>query len=294
MLNAIIGQKKKNPVCPIETNVKGKLALITGATSGIGKETARGLLKRGVRTILSARNETKLNELVNEFQAEGITKEMLYTVTFDLGDLKSLDTLESQLEKQIKNEKIEILIENAGVWPKNFETTKQNFEIAFGTNVLGHFALRKILQKKFLSNTAKVVIVTGDIYILEKECTGELKYSGPIGGIKAYCQSKLGNIWIGLELQRRFPDLNVTIVHPGVIATNLGDSGELGMKFKSLFMLSPIEGSQTSLYCATQNTIKGGYYHNTFGLSSFLVGDPAIKMRDANLLWEKLEKILEN
>lgn len=283
----ILNQRQTLQRCPMETDVRGKVAFITGATNGIGKETALGLLNRGIKTILSGRSETKLNQLVQEFTAKGIDPELMETLVIDLADLRSLD----QISSKIKFAPIDILIENAGIWPQKYHQTKQGFEIAFGTNVFGHFFLRNELQKSLLSPNAKIIILTGDIYIMESESKTDLMYYGPYGGMKAYCQSKLGNVWVGLELQRRFPNYHVNIVHPGVIATSLGSSGEIGKKIKSLFLLSPEEGAQTSLFCATQTTVSGGYYHNTQGLSHFSTKDPASNMEKAKEYWDKLEAL---
>jgi NAD(P)-dependent dehydrogenase (short-subunit alcohol dehydrogenase family) len=151
----------------METDLKGKIALITGSTGGIGKETARGLLERGIKTILTARDPKKLEELKKDFLKGGIPEDLLLGICLDLSDLDTLKNISEKLSYLLKGEKISILIENAGVWPTSYSTTKQGYEIAFGTNVLGHFVLRKnLLLSNILSSNARIVILTGDIYIL--------------------------------------------------------------------------------------------------------------------------------
>jgi len=95
--------------------------------------------------------------------------------------------------------------------------------------------------------------------------------------MKAYCQSKLGNIWVARELQKRYSEFEVCIVHPGVISSGLGGAGRIGKFFKSLIMLDTKQGSQMSLFCTTQKDIsKGMYYHNAIGIAEYPEGDPAI------------------
>jgi len=290
---AMVGQLSNRITCPMETDLKGKIALITGSTGGIGKETARGLLLRGIKTILTARDPKKLGELKNDFLRDGIPEDLLLGICLDLSDLDTLKNISEKLSYLLKGEKISILIENAGVWPTSYSTTKQGYEIAFGTNVLGHFVLRKnLLLSNILSSNARIVILTGDIYILEKDSLWDLKYSSPFGGVKAYCQSKLGNIWVASELQKKYPELTVSIVHPGVISSGLGGAGRIGKFFKSFIMLDTKQGSQMSLYCATQNDIqKGMYYHNAIGPAEFPEGDPALQEDKAKEYFERLDSL---
>ncbi|NBU97476.1 MAG: SDR family NAD(P)-dependent oxidoreductase [Spirochaetia bacterium] len=273
--------------------MKGKFALITGSTGGIGKDTAHGLLERGIKTILVAREPKKLETLKNELIQSGIAEDLIFGICLDLSDLNTLSSISSALSQILKDEKISILIENAGIWPTQFDTTKQGYEIAFGTNVLGHFVLRKkLFESDLLSSEARIVILTGDIYILEKNSTWDLKYNSSLGGVKAYCQSKLGNIWVARELQKRYPDLSVTIVHPGVISSGLGGAGSIGKFFKSFFMLDTTQGSQMSLFCATQKEVsKGMYYHNAVGLAEFPEGDPALDEDKASKYYDRLNSL---
>ncbi len=291
---AMVSQEAKTIVCPETSPFVSQTALVTGATNGIGKEIARGLLTRGIRTILLGRSEDKLTEVEKEFISNGIKKELILRFKADLSDLDSLKNREKEINTILGGNKISILVENAGVWPVKYEETKQNFEIAFGTNVLGHQVLRNLLTKNFLSKNPRIVITTGDIYILKKKATKDLTYSGYYGGMKAYCQSKLGNIWIAKELQNQNPNYTVCIVHPGVVSSGLVESGKIGKYFKSKIMLDPKRGAQTSLYVATQPDVKkGGYYHNCLGLCEFPEGDPANNISEAKDFWNLTEEIAQ-
>jgi NAD(P)-dependent dehydrogenase (short-subunit alcohol dehydrogenase family) len=188
---------------------------------------------------------------------------------------------------------VDVLVENAGPWPQRYAQTRQGYEIAFGVNVLAHFVLRRELAAAGVLRSGRVVMLTGDIYILASMCTPDFRWSGPVGGVRAYCRSKLGNLWIGAELARRSPGLEVAVVHPGVVATNLGgDAGALGNRLKRRIMISPELGAQMPLFCATQPGLEsGGYWHNAHGRMRLAANDPARDTASAGKLWEICEAL---
>jgi hypothetical protein len=214
-------------------------------------------------------------------------------VAMDLEDLESVRLAAREIETIAAGRRIGLLVENAGVWPSRPRLSRQGHEIAFGVNVLAHFALRQELARAGLLDEARVVVLTGDIYILEHACTPDYRWSGRAGGMRAYCRSKLGNLWIARELLRRQPRLSVYVAHPGVVATNLGgDVGALGSRVKGWIMLSPEQGAQMPLVCATQGgLVNGGYYHNVHGLMRLHASDPARDARAAAALWELCESL---
>ena len=160
-------------------------------------------------------------------------------------------------------------------------------------NLLAHFVLRRELERRRRLDAARIVVLTGDIYILESDCTADYRWRGPVGGMRAYCRSKLGNLWIAAELARRSPELDVAVVHPGVVATNLGgEMGALGRRFKQLFMISPELGAQLPLVCATQPGLEsGGYWHNAHGRMRLAADDPARDTAAAARLWSVCEQL---
>jgi hypothetical protein len=188
---------------------------------------------------------------------------------------------------------VEVLVENAGIWPRRYAQTRQGHEIAFGVNVLAHFALRRALAAAGALDAARVVVLTGDIYIFASACTPDLRWSGSLGGMRAYCRSKLGNLWIAAELLKRSPGLEVRVAHPGVVATNLGgDAGALGNRLKRRFMISPEQGAQMPLICATQPDLEnGGYWHNVHGRMLLSPDDPAHDAAAAAKLGETCEAL---
>lgn len=288
MYACMAGQKQKVEMCPDLPRLDGKVALITGATSGIGQETARGLLQRGAHVIMLCRNIEKAEVTRQQFLADGFDAAAMQIFQADLADLNSIARILPAVAKHLAARKIDILIENAGVWPQLHARTKQGSEISFGTNVLGHFALRRGLLQNMLSLHARIIVLTGDIYVMADDCTPNYKWRGALGGMKAYNRSKLGNFWIARELQKRYGELNVFVVHPGVVATALGGNyGSLADRVKRRMFLSPREGAQTTLMCATQDDLShGSYYHNVHGEAELDNADPAMNDAAAARLWE--------
>jgi NAD(P)-dependent dehydrogenase (short-subunit alcohol dehydrogenase family) len=292
MRAAAFGQARRTPRCPETPRFDGRLAVVTGATGGIGLEIARGLAKRGASLLLPCRNLAKAERVAAELRTSAPGADVA-TVELDLEDLASVRHGAAALAGAARGRPVDVLVENAGVWPQRYAETRQGFEIAFGTNVLAHHLLRRELAAAGLLGTARVVLLTGDIYILASACTPDFRFSGPLGGMRAYCRSKLGNLWIGAELTKRAPRLEVAVVHPGVVATNLGgNAGALGSRFKRLIMIPPELGAQMPLLCATQPGLEsGGYWHNVHGRMRLAPDDPARDTAGAARLWETCEAL---
>ncbi len=284
----MVRQKRRVEPCPDLPRLDGKIALITGATSGIGKETARGLLQRGAQLIMVSRNIEKAQVTQQQFIAEGLDGDAMIPVHGDLSDLDSISRALADIARRLKGRQIDILIENAAIWARDYGQTKQGLEISFGTNVLGHFALRRGLMKGLLGAHARVIVLTGDIYVMADDCTPNFRWRGAFGGMQAYNRSKLGNFWIARELQKRHSHLNVFVVHPGVVATALGgDYGSISERMKRRLLIAPRDGAQTTLMCATQDDLShGSYYHNVHGEAELDNADPAMNDLAAARLWE--------
>jgi NAD(P)-dependent dehydrogenase (short-subunit alcohol dehydrogenase family) len=214
-------------------------------------------------------------------------------VELDLEDLDSVLRSAAEVARCAAGRAVDVLVENAGIWPQRYAETRQGFEIAFGVNVLAHFVLRRALAAAGVLCEARVVMLTGDIYILASECTPHFHWRGPLGGMQAYCRSKLGNLWIGSELARREPGRAVCVVHPGVVATGLGgDFGVIGAWVRRQLMIPPELGAQMPLVCATQPRLEsGGYWHNAHGRMRLAPGDSACDAAAAARLFETCEEL---
>ena len=294
MLAASFSQAARTPRCPGTPRLDGKLAVVTGATGGIGLEIARGLAQRGAALVLPCRNRRKGERTVEELRASaGEGSPRIELAELDLEDLDSVRRAAPEIARAAAGRPVDLLVENAGVWPQRYAQTRQGHEIAFGVNLLAHFALRRELQRLGVLAAGRVVVLTGDIYILASQCTPDYRWSGPLGGMLAYCRSKLGNLWISAELARRSPELEVRTVHPGVVASNLGgEAGAVASWIKRQIMISPQLGAQMPLLCATQPGLEsGGYWHNVHGRMRLAPEDPASDAASAAKLWETCEAL---
>ena len=294
MLGCYSGQKESVRMCPDLPLLEGKTALVTGPTSGIGRETVAGLLARGAHVVLAGRSCKKLRDLIRGLEKDGYDADRLTPVVCDLADLDSVAVAVQEINKIFRRKPLDILVENAGIMPMKYDETPQGHEISFGTNVLGHFALRAGLLRGCLSEKARVIVLTGDVYVFSQSCSADFRWRTPLGGIKAYHRSKLGNFWVARELQRRYPRLNVFIVHPGVVATNLGLGGAVSRAMKQHLLIDPVAGAQTSLICATQPDLAhGSYYHNVHGEVELTNADPAMNDWEARQFWNACARLSE-
>lgn len=294
MLRSMWRQSRSSPLCP-PTAIDGRTALVTGGSRGIGLETSRGLAERGAEVISAARDRDAGEEMVEALRT-GLGR-TAHFLPLDLADLATLESSLDDLETILGGRCLDILIANAGLWPTRYARSAQGHEIAFATNLLGHHGLiRGALERGLLREGSRVVVVTGDIYVMARECSADFVYRGALGGQQAYCRSKLGNLWYARELARRHPSIGVHVVHPGVVASGLGGKGnEIVRAVKRAIMISPERGAQTTLFCATQPGLaSGSYHHNVLGRVELSAVDPGSDARRAEALWKLLEQLVED
>jgi NAD(P)-dependent dehydrogenase (short-subunit alcohol dehydrogenase family) len=271
---ALWRQRARSVRCPDSPRLDGRLALVTGGNAGIGLETSRGLLRRGAEVIVACRSEPK-------------AAERMRWLPLDLADLASVRTAADRLARESGGRPVDVLIQNAGLWPERFAVSPQGHELAFATNVLGHFALTRALELRGLLPAARVVAVTGDIYAGAHACTPDFAYRGRLGGAEAYRRAKLGNLWLAREWARRRPALRVVAVHPGVVASNLVRGFDA---LKRRVLLDCEAGAQASLLAATDPALaSGSYLHNTGGIVRFAPTDSAEDAAGAAALWDVCE-----
>lgn len=251
--------------CKSNTKLCGKTAFITGANCGIGKETARDLYRRGGRVILACRDLRKAEEASFEIRHCCRNQNAGEIVVTQL-DLASFSSIRNCASKTALNEKhIDLLINNAGIMLSPYAKTKDNFEIHFGVNHLGHFMLTLLLFPIIRnSEAARIVNVSSLAYILGEIDFNDLNWEHkPYNSLKAYQQSKLANVLFSKELVSRLKranvqNVNIFAVHPGImIRTSLGRHLKETNAFSHLLwnsclwlMKSPEQGAQTTIYCA--------------------------------------------
>ena len=249
----------------MQRDLEGKTFIVTGATSGIGKITARELAKLGAHVILACRSVAKAQPIVDELVREtGNSK--LEAVELDLGDLDSVRRCAEQLNA--RGIPIHGLINNAGLAGSR-GTTKDGFEIQFGTNHLGHYLFTRLLLDRIkASGPARIVNVASHSHYSVKQIdwTALREKTKTPTALKEYGVSKLANVLFTKELARRLEGSNVTTyaLHPGVVATDVWRKVPAPVRWvMKRFMITPEQGAQSTLRCATAPelaTETGRYY----------------------------------
>jgi len=236
-----------------------RVIIITGANSGIGYEATRALARKGAHVIIASRNEGKCDQAAVGIQAE-IPGAVLEILPLDLADLRSVRAFAGEFKA--KYERLDILINNAGIMATPYGQTADGFERQFGTNHLGHFALTGLLLDRLLSTGgSRVVTISSDVHRMGKiaftNLNGEEKYQKWL----AYGQSKLANILFAYELQRRLTAVSSSTIsvaaHPGYAATNLQAGSSLFRNMNRFFAQSQEMGTLPSLYAATAPEVNG-------------------------------------
>ncbi|KAI8485323.1 retinol dehydrogenase 12-like [Branchiostoma floridae x Branchiostoma belcheri] len=208
-------------VCRSPARLDGKTIIITGANTGIGKETARDLAARGARVILACRDLTKAETAASEIRKSTGNGNVVIE-QLDLASLASVRNFATIINE--REPKVNILINNAGVGATPKWVTEDGFVLQFGTNHLGHFLLTNLLLDK-LKNSApsRVVIVSSVMHEWGKIDFDDISYEKSYSPIGSYCQSKLANVLFMRELARRLKGTGVTVnaLHPGWTRTEL-------------------------------------------------------------------------
>jgi NAD(P)-dependent dehydrogenase (short-subunit alcohol dehydrogenase family) len=271
-----------------------KTTVITGATSGIGKETALELAKKDHAVYMLVRNLEKGERLREEIIAETGNK-AIYAIQCDLADLQSVRKAANELKAKLVN--INILINNAGgIFPER-QLSKDGFEMTFATNNLGHFALTLSLMPLLEKGHARVINVSSDAYKRGDSDPDKLLKKRSYSAFKAYCTTKLFNIFFTKSLAEKYGIKGITAfsLHPGLVKTHIADElGGFGKFWTWLlgpFMIKPGDGAKTSVYLATQPKIEaksGNYY-----VKSKLLGtiEKANDFPARNRLWILSEKL---
>ncbi|MFJ4919574.1 oxidoreductase [Streptomyces sp. NPDC088725] len=240
----------------------GRTAVVTGANSGIGLVTARELAHRGARVILACRSEERGRQAEARITAEVPSAEVEF-MPLDLADLSSV----REFATRFPYERLDLLINNAGVMALPYGTTADGFETQFGVNHLGHFALTGLLLPRLLETPgARVVSVSSGMHALANIDINDLNSEHQYRRWIAYGRSKTANLLFVHELTRRFAavgsDVVVAAAHPGYASTNLQTAGakmegrkiaERMARAANRIIAQPAEsGALPTLYAATE------------------------------------------
>ncbi|WP_324073975.1 MAG: SDR family NAD(P)-dependent oxidoreductase [Erythrobacter sp.] len=254
-------------------DLSGRTVFITGANSGLGQETARAMASRGAHVILAGRDQAKLDESVAAIQ-ETVPKAQLDTITIDLTSLENIRAATSRARQRFQ--KIDLLINNAGVMATPFLHTHDGFEMQFGTNHLGHFAMTAELMPLIERGALKRIVNLSS----RGHHFAPVNFDDPHFERRAYDpwesygHSKTANVLFSVGLEQRFAVMGIHAyaVHPGGIQTNLGrhmtpemmealmarvTSKDAGFAWKTI-----PQGAATSCWAATAEELegKGGVY----------------------------------
>lgn len=280
----------------------GRVFVVTGANSGLGLETARALGSRGASVIMTARDMAKGEAAVESLRAEQPDSRFELR-QLDLADLDSVREFAAGIER------VDVLINNAGVMMPPHTHTKQGYELQFGVNHLAHFALTLLLFNTLLqSEDPRVVTVSSGLHHRGRIHFGDLHGNQKYSPAGYYAQSKLANVVFGLELHRRLRSngfgMRSVLAHPGYTATNLQSSGPRGvskllMKVGNKVMAQDVTmGALPQIYAAAGADVESGQFYGPDGRNENkgypTVVEPLVEARDRELgrrLWDVSEEL---
>ncbi|MGB3715274.1 MAG: oxidoreductase [Candidatus Promineifilaceae bacterium] len=250
------------------TDMTERIVIVTGANSGIGYETARALAGAGAEVVLACRNLEKGREALAQLRTEN-PRGVVRLIGLNLADLASVCSF-SEVFKE-RYERLDILVNNAGVMalPKRLETV-DGFEMQFGTNHLGHFALTGLLIERIKGTEgSRVINVSSVAEMIGRINFDDLNARNSYNRWSAYGQSKIANLLFTYELQRRFEasglDAMSAATHPGWTATNLQSHSAFLRACNPVVGQGCETGALPTLYAATAEDVEGGAYYGPGG-----------------------------
>jgi NAD(P)-dependent dehydrogenase (short-subunit alcohol dehydrogenase family) len=289
-------------------NLTGKVMIVTGANNGIGFEAAREFSRKGATTIMACRNMDKAKDALTSIQAE-IPQAKVEIMHLDLASLKSIREFADEFKS--KYDRLDVLLNNAGIMMVPYKQTEDGFESQFGTNHLGHFALTGLLIE-VLEKTpgSRVVTISSGGHRMGNMDFSNLMYQGGKGysRISAYGRAKLSNLLFTYELERRLEANGnnpiAVAAHPGLADTHLADhfwGGRLkrmSHAYMRYMAQSAAMGALPGIRAAVDPDVKGGQYYGPDGPRESR-GFPVLVQSnqashdgvDARQLWEVSEEL---
>jgi len=255
-----------------QESLEGKLVIVTGSNTGIGKETAREFVRRGARVIMACRNVAKGWDAANEISKDAKGQAIVYQL-----DLSSFKSIRKFVEEVLNSETtVDILVNNAGLVGFEKQTTEDGFDLTFQTNYLGPFLLTMLLLEKLKSCApARIVNLASSLHKFGDIDWEDINMEKPgsYDGVKAYNQSKIAIILITKELSNKLKGTQVTTyaVNPGPVRTEIGRNQPLILAIIHFFTIRPfsknaVQGAQPTIYCALAKHLAnetGFYYSNS-------------------------------
>ena len=289
-------------------DLTGKVIAVTGGNSGIGFESVRAFAMKGAEVILASRSEERGEQARAEI-LKSVPDGQVNMMLLDLGDLESVKKFAADFTD--KYQRLDVLLNNAGIMMSPYFQTKDGFEGQFGINHLGHFALTGLLMDLLLKTPgSRIVNVSSGAHKRGEMDFDNLQFENgrDYSPMKAYGRSKLSNLLFTYELQRKFESAGkgtmAVAAHPGVARTNLGRYMEGKLLYKLMYPLfkwisqDQIMGALPQIRASVDPDVKGGEYYGPDGRNE-MKGYPVIvqsneashSQMDATKLWEESERL---
>ena len=252
--------------------MNGETVVITGGNAGVGKETAVGLARAGAKVIITARDRARGVAALEEVRTRSAS-DTVELMSLDLASFASIRSFAAELLD--RHDRLDVLINNAGLVHKTRTETVEGFETTFGVNHLGHFLLTSLLLDRLRASApSRIVVVASHAHKQARQGLDfdDLQSEQQYASFKVYAKSKLANIYFARELARRLEGSGVTAnsLHPGFVASRFGRDGDTGwlgnvaMVLGRPIAISPEKGARTSIWLASAPSVaevSGDYFY---------------------------------
>ena len=243
--------------------MQGKTILISGATNGIGKQSALELAKMGAQIVIIGRNKAKTEETLREIQTSSGNKDV-HALIADLSSMAEVRRVADDFKKQYA--RLDVLLNNAGGFFSERQESVDGYEMTFALNHLSYFLLTHLLLDRLKADApSRIVSVSSEAHMMSPLNFDDLqsKQSYGMAGFRPYGQSKLMNVMFTYELARRLAGTGVTAnaLHPGAVNTGFGKNNRglmnIAMKIFTFFAIKVEDGAKTSVYLASSPEVEG-------------------------------------
>ena len=286
-------------------SMKGRTCLVTGASGGIGKETAVGLAKLGATVVMVSRDSERGKAALSDVRRRSGGSNDVHLMLADLASLQAVRSLAAEFRE--RHQQLHVLVNNAGAYNAKRLLSEDGHELTFAVNHLAHFLLTNLLLDLLKTSApSRIVNVSSRSHLGATIDFDDLHNERGYRGMSVYGQSKLANVLFNRELARRLEGTGVTAnsLHPGLVKTGFGSNngGAIGAIFRMFqarvfqivptpFILTPEQGAETSVYLASSPDVEGvtgKYFVKKEPVpSSESSSDPALAAR----LWQVSEEL---
>lgn len=237
-------------------NLGAKIAVVTGGTAGIGRETVRALALQGARVLFTGRNADAAKSLIDELKVQAPVA-LVEFLPVDFASLKSVKQLAQQIQSRVK--RIDILVNNAGLNTTKLAQSEDGFELTLAVNHLAPFLLTHLLLDT-VADGGRIINVASKMHSWRNMNFDDIELKKDWGAITAYSQSKLANVMFTYYLARQLSSrkISVNCLHPGVIASDITREMPGFVRFVvKLVLKNTAQGAETSVFLASSNEVAG-------------------------------------